>query len=798
MTDNEKRDYSLIGYMENLSDNIKHFVQNNSIGKAVVIAAALSIPSNVFVQQAEASRAIENDAMHYGVMRDVNDMGLSQTTFADLPQFDMAVNGLEDQEIAPAVMSLSAAQFAELERIAQYDVIVPDNSNQNSNIGLMSTDSLHISSVDFEKAAEEFNYNLNSKMFVTDRADLKEFNGNGSYVYFPVRSSGKNDDVKAYVQDPHELRHNDYNMGRNESRDNPEYGFKRQKDMQRIAALSGREYKPSILNDQEFGEFKQVFGKLNQQNARFVPIFSSHPKFSQYKVEYSADIELNSSQAKYLLDHYEKKLSGDVREDLAVKSQGMSLGNEKPQPELTPVAYKADSSRFLSDGNGYGLAKVNVELEADSKEEALRLAKVYALKELNNDGRIVDGMVTSLDAGNLVEQSNGKYSLDVTVGGVLAPNSVRESSENIYADKISVGLEMWDESGRKVYTLDDLRNDSNLMNENHELKSSMIGMLDNLNNDLKDVDFTVESKLKNSNEMASSSGHTFADPELQSYENVKPEVPKINIPQYDSKPIVEMSNRLADISDSCVQNLKAEQLARQDLQEFNDKYNSGSFLKDNYNRLKDGLTGNSFKERYQELTNNVDKAVKATDNSISSFYSTCKDLEGSSKGLDFRKIESKGNVFKHALKNGNLGALKNISKELKQDLNDYKAAAISLSVKNERLNEIVSVSAGPLVPGMSAVECYKVLAREELNNSYDASFKIPDNKIVDSMLRFGFSADKVKETLDLHSPNFINKGAEAKKLVDNSKKEVLNKDNVKTAETRSSRTVKNHDSGLER
>lgn len=796
MADNEKRDYSLIGYMENLSDNIKHFVQNNSIGKAVVIAAALSIPSNVFVQEAEASRAIENDAMHYGVMRDVNDMGLSQTVFADLPQFDMAVNGLEGQEIAPTVMSLSAAQFAELEKIAQSDVIVPDNSNQNSNIGLMSTDSLHISSVDFEKAAEEFNYDLNSKMFVTDRTDLKEFNGNGSYVYFPVRSSGKNDDVKAYVQDPHELRHNDYNMGRNESRDNPEYGFKRQKDMQRIAALSGREYKPSILNDQEFGEFKQVFGKLNQQNARFVPIFSSHPKFSQYKVEFSADLNLSSMQADYLLKNYSNRFTSDVREDLTVKTQSTDLGNDKVNIEPTMVSYKADSSRYLSDGNGYGLAKVNVELEAASKEEAVKLAKVYALKELNNDGRIVDGMVTSLDAGDLVEQRNGKYFLDVTVGGVLAPNSVRESSENIYADSISVGLEMWDESGRKVYTLDDLRKDSNLMHENPELKSNMISVLDNLNADLKNIDFTVDDKIKNTNDIASSSRYSFVEPQVD--ESIKAEAPIIDVPQYDSKPIVEMSNHLADISDRCVQNLKAEQLARQDLQEFNDKYNSGSFLKDNYNRLKDGLTGNSFKERHQELTDNVDKAVKATDNSISSFYSTCKDLEGSSKGLDFRKIESKGNVFKHALKNGNLGALKNISKELKQDLNDYKATAISLSVKYDRLNEIASVSVGSLVPGMSAVECYKVLAREELNNSYDASFKIPDNKIVDSMLRFGFSADKVKETLDLHSPNFINKGAEAKKLVDNSKKEVLNKDNVKTAETRSSRTVKNHDSGLER
>ena len=959
MADNEKRDYSLIGYMENLSDNVKHFVQNHSIGKALVVAAALSIPSNVFIQQAEASRIIEQDSMHYGIMRDVNDLGLPETSFGDLPQFDVTVNEVGGQEIAPAVMSLSAVQFAELEKIAEPDVIVPDNSNQNGNIGLMSTDGSHVSSVDFEKAAHEFNYDLNSKMFVTDRADLKEFNGNGSYVYFPVRSSGKNDDVKAYVQDPHELRHNDYNMGRNESRDNPEYGFKRQKDMQRIAALSGREYKPSILNDQEFDEFKQVFGKLDQQNARFVPIFSSHPKFSQYKVEFSADLNLSSIQADYLLKNYSNRFTSDVREDLKVKSQGMSLGNEEQQPELSLIAYKADSSKFLADGNGYGLAKVNVEFEAENEKEALKLGKIYALKDLNNNGRIINGMVTSLDAANLVQHENGKYSLDVTVGGVLAPNAVRESTNEIYADRISVGLETWDEAGRQVYTADKLKSDLNIMKDTPDLKTNMINMLDNLNSELRDVDFTVDSKIKDSHDqeilknqvsrqdklmeelrsdkvqefdsskfISNGNGygtakvkveleagnmkealrlgkiealkglnkdgrivdgmvtsldaanlvqhengkytldvtvggvlapdsankisdivpaekisvglevvedgkrHVYGLDELMKNSNIISENPElrnsmietlnnvnaelkgvdftndkksvenqsVDIPKYDSKPVVEMSNKLADISDKCILDLKAEQIAQKNLKEFNEKYNSGSFIKDNFNRLRDGLTGNAFKEKQQQLSNEVNKASNTADNSIGAFYSTCKEIESISKGLDYNKVASKGNVLKNALKHGKLGVLKEVSKEFKQELNVYKDAAVSLGVKTERLADIASSKSSVLMPGMSASECYKVLAKQELVQSSDSSFKIPDQKIVDVMLKSGFTVDNVKDALDTYSPNFVKKGVESKILVENSKKQIINKENAKANISRSANVKpdKSRDSDMSR
>ena len=104
------------------------------------------------------------------------------------------------------------------------------------------------------------------------------------------------------------------------------------------------------------------------------------------------------------------------------------------------------------------------------------------------------------------------------------------------------------------------------------------------------------------------------------------------------------------------------------------------------------------------------------------------------------------------------------------------------------------------MPGMSASECYKVLAKQELVQSSDSSFKIPDQKIVDVMLKSGFTVDNVKDALDTYSPNFVKKGVESKILVENSKKQIINKENAKANISRSANVKpdKSRDSDMSR
>ncbi len=192
-----------------------------------------------------------------------------------------------------------------------------------------------------------------------------------------------------------------------------------------------------------------------------------------------------------------------------------------------------DSSKFISNGNGYGTAKVKVELEAGNMKEALRLGKIEALKGLNKDGRIVDGMVTSLDAANLVQHENGKYTLDVTVGGVLAPDSANKISDIVPAEKISVGLEVVEDGKRHVYGLDELMKNSNIISENPELRNSMIETLNNVNAELKGVDFTnglslrieklakVEIKLKKDFIVSSNMVNSYVDSAIKKLNELK-------------------------------------------------------------------------------------------------------------------------------------------------------------------------------------------------------------------------------------------------------------------------------------
>ena len=82
----------------------------------------------------------------------------------------------------------------------------------------------------------------------------------------------------------------------------------------------------------------------------------------------------------------------------------------------------------------------------------------------------------------------------------------------------------------------------------------------------------------------------------------------------------------------------------------------------------------------------------------------------------------------------------------------------------------------------------------------DSSFKIPDQKIVDVMLKSGFTVDNVKDVLDTYSPNFVKKGVESKILVENSKKQIINKENAKANISRSANVKpdKSRDSDMSR
>ncbi len=743
---------SIIGYLRENSEVVKHFVRYNKLGRSLVVAAAVAIPAMGFADNMQTAHNIEQAAHQMGIVRDISDMGGSNVT----PNFDLSSGSSLD--------SASTHIFNNLDMgvLSQYAVSDVQTIDTGKNLDGFEFASAKINdSVDFGKLM----YYDSNKHFTCDRADIQEFVGNGNYVYFPVRSSGKNDDVKAYVDTPGHLKHNDYSMGRNESRDNAEYGFKRQRDMQRTAMMAGKEYVPSILNRDEFNQFKSVFGTLNQQNARFVPLFSSHPKFAQYKVDCVADLDLNKVQRDFL-DAKSGRLTKSAKLELAQGQQMQSPQMDGPQ-QASQVAFKADTSKFISDGNGFGIAKVQVTFDAEDRASANRMGKICALKQLNQEGRIVDGTVTSLSNGPIQDLGNGKYSMEVNVGGVLPANAVIEASTVAIPGSIHVGFESWDDSGRKVLNAEEFRAESSAIMENPMIAQKIeekIQAAESLNAELQGVDFSVD----NSHQAVMSSNTLDNNMSMEPQAAVKSEpVHNIEVPTFDSAPVLQSSNELAKASKECLDAVKAERIEAQKLHDFNEKYNSGNYLKDNFNRLKDGLTGEKFNIVANGLSDKVNAAATLSAVTRLNFNNILDQLKQNANGIDCSKLVEQADAFKFAVFNENYNQMKAVSGKLEVSLNDFNKAVSEKDQTFERVGELVKASEYAILPGMEASEAYKILA----GKSYiENDGKLFDTHIAKNMLERGFSDRDISEALESHSPNFVNK--EAKSFVRTVSKEL--------------------------
>ena len=313
---------SIIGYMREFSDEVKSFIQMNKLGKSIVVAAAIAVPAMGFANNVEAFRNIEQAAQQMGIVRDIGDMG--STHYSSLPDFSFATDSGNNSVVQPQ-QSLAF----DLDKMAQYAVSDVSMVGAAENVnGLQFVAAKSEKVVDF---AKELYYDKESKMFACDKPDIQEFVGNGNYVYYPVKSSDKNDDVKPYVDSPGHLKHNYYAY--NESRDNPEYGFKRQMEKQKNTR--GKRYTPAILTEAQMDQFNEVFGDLNQQNARFVPMFSTHENFRTYKVGCITDLELSKEQLTFLQQNFSKRLTGQVKEEIGARLAMMQTAEmQAPSQEI--------------------------------------------------------------------------------------------------------------------------------------------------------------------------------------------------------------------------------------------------------------------------------------------------------------------------------------------------------------------------------------------------------------------------------------------------------------------------------